>query len=134
MSRCLVPVLLSSFLLLPESPAGVSYRRLKGDKETAFYQSGGRTHRNQRVHLHVQAQRLLGKPEKIIPLRRGGRLLRFKNRSVPLLLSPRNIYFRKILQRAKPGSTLCVKGTVRAAPMASPGDLALYVKVVKTAP
>ena len=134
MSRVILCILIL-LSVLPTALPGESYLSLKKkEDETAFYRCGGRSHRNRRVHLHVPASVIRKKPQKIRTSRSGGRVLLFANRSVPLVIRPKNIYFRKILQRAKSSDQICVKGTVGAEPLAGPGRHAIFVKTLKKAP
>ncbi|MFH0946119.1 MAG: hypothetical protein V2A76_13045 [Planctomycetota bacterium] len=134
MSRPILCVLIL-LSVLPTALPGESYRSLtKKEDETAFYRSGGRSHQNRRVHLHVPARTIHGKPQKILTSRTGGRVLLFANRSVPLVIHPQNIYFRKILQRTSGSDQICVKGTVGAEPMGGPGRYAIFVQTLKKAP
>ncbi len=122
------------FLSLPGF-SGVSYSKLTDPAiERAFYASQGKDHRGDRVHLHVKASTLLGDPESEVKTPRGGRLLRFRNKSVPLIVAPGNTYYRKILQRTDRGDRICVKGEVRADPGAAGDRLAIWVHTLKTAP
>ena len=131
---CLTVTALLLALAAP-APSEVSYRSLtKPQDEAAFYKSGGRSHRNRRVHLHVPAARLHAKPKQILRTSKGGRLFLFANRSVPLVVFPQNIYFRKILQRTGPGDRICVKGTVRSEPLGGEGRYSIFVKTLKKAP
>jgi len=133
MRRLLIPILLLA--LAAPAHGEVSYRSLTRPKdEAAFYKCGGRSHRGKRVHLHVPAGRLRGKPKRIVHGARGGRLLLFENRSVPLVVSPGNVYFRKILQRTGPGDRICVKGTVQTEPLGGKGRHAIFIHTLKTAP
>ncbi|MFG0319346.1 MAG: hypothetical protein ACF8XB_18900, partial [Planctomycetota bacterium JB042] len=105
----------------PTADADVSYRSLTSkEKERAFYAEGGRRWKHRRVHLHVPAARLLAKAEKV-KRRRGGTVLVFDNRTVPLVVNPKSVYFRKMLQRARRGGHVCVKGTVLDDPRGGSG-------------
>ncbi|MBI4880140.1 MAG: hypothetical protein HY812_10855 [Planctomycetes bacterium] len=131
-----VPLLLA-LLALHSAPAaaGVSYRSVTSEKDAAaFYRSGGRSFLNQRVHLHVPASCFHKKPARIVQSKGGGQYHVFENRSVPLIVSPRNVYFRKILQRSGKGDTVCVKGIVRNEPLSGKGRFAVFVTTLKKAP
>ncbi len=115
--------------------AGVSYRSLTREKEAAeFYRSGGRAFLNQRVHLHVPASCFHKKPSRTVPSKGGGHYHVYENRTVPLIVSPRNIYLRKIVQRAGQGDLVCVKGIVRSEPLSGKGRFAVFVTTLKKAP
>jgi hypothetical protein len=118
----------------PDARADVSYRSLTTkEKADAFYAEGGRRYRNRRVHLHVPASKLLGKGERVLR-QRGGAVLLFDHRTVPLVVNPQSVYFRKMRQRARPGGNVCVKGCVLPDPRGGSGRLALWVNTLKRAP
>lgn len=131
----LAGLLLALVPLAGDPYATVSYRSLTdAGAEAAFYRSGGRDFLNQRVHLHVPAARLCGTPEQAVLTASAGRKLVFKNKSVPIVVDPGNVYFRKAVQRAAGKGLLCVKGVVRSDPNGAAGRTALYLHTVKTAP
>lgn len=118
----------------PDARADVSYRSLTAKKKAdAFYADGGRRYRNRRVHIHVPAARLLGTGEKV-SRPRGGSVLLFAHRTVPVVVNPKSVYFRKMRQRARRGGNVCVKGCVRSDPRGGSGRLAIWVDTLKRAP
>lgn len=126
--------IVSVVALAPTAPADVSYRSLTAEKkEEAFYADGGRRWTNRRVHVHVPAAKLLAKGERV-KLPRGGVVLLFEHRTVPVVVNPKSVYFRKMLQRAKRGGDVCVKGTVLADPRGGSGRRALWAHTLKRAP
>lgn len=130
-------LLIALLIITTLSPAwgevDVSYRSLtKKEEEAAFYADGGRRFRNKRVHLHVPAARFLAKPTPV-QTKDGRRILVLKNKSVPLVVSPRNVYVRKIRDRVDGSDRVCVKGTILPHPDGEPGKYALWVHSVKKA-
>lgn len=121
-------------LLLVLIASSISYRDLTTpSKLKAFYDCGGRSHSGDRVHLHVPAARLLAAP-KIAETPAGQRLLVFKNETVPLLVAPGSVYYRKLKDRVDPGDRVCVKGKVSQQPLAGKGRCAIFVHTLKKAP
>lgn len=112
----------------------LSYRNLTArEPSLAFYRSAGRSYKNQRVHVHAAAARLLGKPSRIVTSGTGAKLYVFENQSVPIVVSPHDVYFRKILERTKVGDRICVRGIVRTEPKGGKDRLALYAHTIKRA-
>lgn len=100
-----VPLLLAG-LLLPAAAGAVlpaplrdgplTYRRITmASRLRAFYREGGRAYLGQRVHLLVPGAVFEGKPIRVT--RPDGRSwYDFPNRTVPILVSPRNLYYRRL--------------------------------------
>ena len=131
----LLIALLAPVLLFGGIGRTVSYKKLTAPKvESAFYRCGGKSMAGKRVHIHVPAARIHAKPDRIVSSRKGHRRLVFKNRSVPLVVSPGDVYYRKALQRTTSGDMLCVKGTVKRAPLGGAGEYAIHVHTIKEAP
>jgi hypothetical protein len=120
-------------LLVPlATPSGVSYRSLTAPEEAReFFATGGRAWRFERVHIHLPASVLHAEPMKVVPTKNGGKCLLYRNRSVPLVVDPGNVYVRKIRQRTAHGDTICVKGTVNREPLGGKDRYALFVHTVK---
>jgi len=135
MSRLVLFMSLATALLAATPASGdVSFRSLtKKDDAARFYARGGRGFEGRRIHIHVPANNVLAKGTSV-RRPKGGRVVRFENRSVPLVVNPKNVYFRKILQRAKAGQNVCIKGTVRRDPAGGGGRLALWIHTIKRAP
>jgi hypothetical protein len=113
--------------------APVSYRSLVDPAAAkAFYADGGIHRLHQRVHVHVPAERVLARSDAVVDTA-WGRMLVLRNRSVPLLVSPGDVYFRKIRQRVDAGDTVCVKGVVKPDPRGLAGRAVLYVHQLKKA-
>jgi len=132
------PALLATALLLWAAPhavtatSSVSYLNLTDKRDAReFFASGGKTHRFDRVHLHLSASVVHARPMKVIRNRRGHKRYLFRNRSVPLVVQPGNVYVRKIRQRTRPGDSICVKGTVNREPQGGKDRYALFVHSVK---
>lgn len=126
-------ILVSLCALATMAAAPVSYRSLVDPAAAkAFYADGGASRLHQRVHLHVPAERVLARPETVVDTR-WGRMVVLRNRSVPLLVSPDDVYYRKIRQRVSSGDTVCVKGVVKPDPRGTPGRAVLYVHQLKKA-
>ncbi|MBL8768445.1 MAG: hypothetical protein JNL94_13810 [Planctomycetes bacterium] len=129
--RARILVVLSALASIGAAP--VSYRSLVDPAAAkAFYADGGASRLHQRVHVHVPAERVLARAEAVVDTA-WGRMLVIRNRSVPLLVSPGDVYFRKIRQRVVAGDTVCVKGVVKPDPRGQPGRSALYVHQLKKA-
>lgn len=127
----LVFIALGLGLLVPGG--SVSYRSLvEPDLAKAFYSEGGKPYRNQRVHLHVPASRLLDECERTASVG-VTKWVVFANKSVPIVASPTNVYLRKIRDRAERGDTLCIKGIVNTEPHGGKDRLALWLHTVKKA-
>lgn len=124
--------LLLPFLLLGGIGRTVSYKKLTDPKdEQAFYRCGGSSHRGSRVHIHVPAARIHAKADRMVLDRHGRKALVYRNRSVPLIVAPGNVYLGKAKQRTVPGDMLCVKGEVGAEPMGGKGRFAIFVHTIK---
>ncbi len=118
---------------LPSLQGDVSYRSLtKKEEESAFYTDGGRRFLGKRVHLHVPAARFLAKAT-AVQTKDGRRVLVLKNKNIPLVVHPRNVYVRKVRDRVDGSDRVCVKGTVLPHPSGEPGRYALWVNTAKKA-
>jgi hypothetical protein len=121
----------AAWFLAAASP--VSYRSIVDAADAkAFYAEGGKGRLHQRLHLHVPAATLLARADGVADTK-WGRMLVLKNRSVPLLVSPGDVYFRKIRQRVESGDTVCVKGVVKPDPRGDVGRCVIYVHQLKKA-
>ncbi|MBK6939962.1 MAG: hypothetical protein IPH13_07120 [Planctomycetes bacterium] len=126
-------ILVTLCALATMAAAPVSYRSIVDPAAAkAFYADGGASRLHQRVHLHVPAERVLARAETVVDTA-WGRMVVLRNRSVPLLVAPGDVYFRKIRQRVNSGDTVCVKGVVKPDPRGTPGRTVLYVHQLKKA-
>lgn len=130
-------LLLVLVTVLPEGLLGgrsLSYRNLTHEETSReFYRSAAQDYEGKRVHVHVPAHRILGVPKRTAPGRAGGTLYVFENQSVPLVVDPRSVYYRKIVERVRKGERVCVKGEVKKEPKGGKDRLALWVHSVKRA-
>lgn len=130
-----MPVLVSLLLvLLAAIPGGkaLSYRSLtREDAARDFYREAGSGWKGKLVHVHVPAKRILGSPSRLVPKRGGGHLHVYENQSVPLVVDPDSIYFKKIRDRVIAGDRVCVKGEVKPEPTGGKNRLALWVHKLK---
>jgi hypothetical protein len=86
-------------LACPASPQELGYRRITmKDRLKKFYRAGGRTHLGKKIHIYIDAKVFRKKPEVLI--RPKGRVWHvFENRSVPVLVSPRNLYYKRFQRK-----------------------------------
>jgi hypothetical protein len=100
-----------------------------------FYRGGWRHLLGRRIHLHVETEVLRHAPERIGGGPDAGRpRLRFKNRSVALVIDPRSPYWRKLQRDLNDCSEVCLHGVVRAAPSGARASAQLEVDTIVRAP
>ncbi|MFH2000432.1 MAG: hypothetical protein ABIK28_12170 [Planctomycetota bacterium] len=68
------------------------------DKLKKFYQDGGKEYYGKLIHIYIPAEVFMKDPE-IIKGKKGNVLLLFKNKSVPILVSPANLYYKRIKRK-----------------------------------
>ena len=127
--RLLPSLVLLVLALIPPSATNRSILSEKKLKE--FYATGGKGYVNCNVHIHLDASILRKKPKNTrLP---GGRiLLQYKNGSIPILVNPRNVYYRRLKTKKKITGLLCIKGYVYRPEWDLKGRCFLRVKVIKT--
>lgn len=104
--------LLLGLALMGGSPSAVSYVRvLTPEARADFYRTGGASYRGARVHLHVEGK-LLHKKRGEYRTRDGAVYHRYENRTVPLIVAPRNRLYLEILRRLDEAKVVCIKGRV----------------------
>lgn len=83
-------------LAFPTPSDELGYRRITmKDKRKAFYRTGGKEHLGYKVHLLVPAAVFKKKPKEI--LRPDGKIWhRYENQTVPVLVSPKNLYYKRL--------------------------------------
>jgi len=114
--RWIVLLILGLMLGVPAETQELGYRRVTmKDRLKEFYRTGGRSHLGKKVHILIPASVFRKEPKKV--RRPGGTILHvFSNRSVPLIVSMKNIYFkrlkRKMAKKGKRIQTVSVFGKV----------------------
>lgn len=132
MQRCLawsILILACLFILGSSSPTYHSILSKKRIKE--FYSSGGKSHLNKRVHIHINSS-VLKKKAKRVRLPGGKAALRFDNKSVPILINPWNRYYKRLLRKKEVKGLLCIKGYVYRPDWDLKGRCFLRVHAIKT--
>ncbi len=118
-------------LLVLSGTSETSYRRITTkDKIKKFYAEGGKNHLGKRVHIHIESSVLKKKAKRTrIP---GGRIvLIFENRSVPIMINPRNLYYKTLKRKKKVTGLLCIKAAVIRPDWDLKGRCFLYVHKIK---
>jgi hypothetical protein len=134
MARALVLTSMLVLVILPAGPleAGTTGRSILSKKKLEeFYAAGGRNHAGKKVHIHLSAS-LLKKKGKTLRLPGGKIALVFENRSVPVLVNPRNVYFKRLKRKKDVTGLLCIKGRVIRPAWDLKGRCFLWVDVIKT--
>jgi len=96
-----------------------------------FYASAGKKHVGKRIHIHLPSAVLKKKPKRV-RLRGGKAALQFENKTVPLLVNPCNIYFKRLMRKKKVTGLLCIKGYVYQPDWDLKGRCFLRVQSIKT--
>lgn len=126
----LTTYILLAFVLLGGSE--ISTRSILNKKSLKeFYTTGGKKHVGKRIHIHLPST-ILKKKAKRVRLRGGKAALQFENKSVPLLVNPRNIYFKRLMRKKKFDGLLCIKGYVYRPDWDLKGRCFLRVQSIKT--
>ncbi len=126
----LTTYLLLAFVFLGGSE--ISTRSILNKKSLKeFYATGGKKYIGKRIHIHLPAT-ILKKKAKRVRLRGGKAALQFENKSVPLLVNPRNIYFKRLMRKKKVDGLLCIKGYVYRPDWDLKGRSFLRVHSIKT--
>jgi len=132
--RRMLFTVLSLFLisLPPVDAAQASSRSILSKKELKeFYATGGKNHAGKKVHIHLSAS-LLKKKGKTVRLPGGRIALVFENKSVPVLINPRNIYYKRLKRKKDVKGLLCIKGYVYRPDWDLKGRCFLRVEAIKT--
>lgn len=92
--------LLANLFCTFQAPAEeLSYRRITmKDKLRKFYQTGGKSYYGKRVHILVSAD-VFRREHKIVQDPKGRPLYLFKNKTVPILVRPSNLYYKRLLRK-----------------------------------
>jgi len=131
-SRILLAAFLPLLLAAAGPAAGTSGRSILSKKKLEeFFATGGRAYEGRKVHIHLSAS-LLKKKGKTVRLSGGRIALVFENKSVPVLINPRNIYFRRLKRKKDVTGLLCIKGHVYRPDWDLKGRCFLWVDVIKT--
>jgi hypothetical protein len=95
----LVCMWLGLMLAFPSPSDECGYRRITmKERLKNFYRTGGKEYLNKKVHIHIPAAVFRKKPTVIV--RPDGKIWHlYANQSVPVLVSPRNSYYKR-LQKA----------------------------------
>lgn len=92
-------ILFAALSDLPIEGQEISYRRITmKNKLKKFYQDGGRKYYGKLVHIYIPAG-VFKKEPKIMKGKRGNLLLCFKNKSVPIIVSPKNLYYKRLMRK-----------------------------------
>ena len=97
-STCSTLIFLLTLLAMGFPAAGqeLGYRRITmKERLKAFYLAGGKTYLGKKVHIYIPAAVFKKKP-KVITLPNGQIWHRYDNRSVPVLVSPINQYYKRL--------------------------------------
>ncbi|MHC4945183.1 MAG: hypothetical protein ACYTG7_19375 [Planctomycetota bacterium] len=98
-----LPWLVSFIVLLClglESPGQeLTYRRITmKEKLKKFYKTGGKAYHGKRVHILLSAE-VFRRPHKVIVPKKGAILHCFPNKTVPVLISPKNLYLKRLKRK-----------------------------------
>jgi hypothetical protein len=129
LNRIMPSLVILVLALIP--PPTTSKSILSEKKLKEFYATGGKACVNCNVHIHLDAS-ILGKKPKNTRLPGGQILLEYRNRSVPILVNARNVYYRRLKMKKKVTGLLCLKGYVYRPKWDLKGRCFLRVKVIKT--
>ena len=112
----------------PPDDRELGYRRIfMKDRVAAFYREGGRSYLDKRVHLLVPADRFRN-AGRMIRRPKGVIWIRHVNRNIPLLLDPRNLYYKRLmktLEREAKRKAKKMKGVKRL------DQVAIYARVIR---
>ena len=114
-------------------PPGNRTRLVRPAERQAFYRSGGRQLIGKKIHLHVEATILRRQPRRFDSVR-GGDLLVFENRSVPLVIWSRSGNWLQARRHLHDAREFCLRGVLRVPASDPRSRVHLYVTSVKRAP
>jgi len=124
-------LLLAVLLVAPGLAAAAPRSLLTSRRIKEFYAAGGKPWVGKKIHIHIEAS-VFGKRPKKIRLPGGKVMLCYTKESVPLLVSPQNVYFRRLKRKKKISGLVCIKGSVIRPPWDLEGRCFIRVAVVKT--
>jgi hypothetical protein len=134
MPRKIVTLCLLLLFMAPSAaPQEVSYRRITmKERVKAFYRTGGKAYLGKKVHILVPAR--VFKKHSVVLGRNRKRILRFENRSVPLLVQPANPYYKRMKREMKKKriETVSVFGKIIRPSWDPKGKCHLLITKVKT--